>query len=228
MNGTPGKANTTRGDATRMALVTTAIRIFGRDGFNTASTRAISQAAGVNQALIGYHFGGKPGLYFAALRHIVDSINDRIGPLLERIEMDISPAHRAPGHEPDPQQALGLLHQITDALVQVLTSDESADWARLILREQQDPSEGFDLLYDGFMNRTFSLVARLVSLVLRKQDVDQESRLRAVTIVGQVLVFRAARTVIMRELGWDRLEPAEIETIKALLRHNVTAALATE
>jgi hypothetical protein len=48
------------------------------------------------------------------------------------------------------------------------------------------------------------------------------------TILGQALVFRAARTVVMRELGWNRMAPAEIESIKALLRRNTTAILLTE
>ena len=76
----------TRGEPTREALLRAAIDVFGRDGFDAASTRAISDAAGVNQALIGYHFGGKPGLYLAALRSIAASVSTRIGPLVESIE----------------------------------------------------------------------------------------------------------------------------------------------
>ena len=54
-----------RGDITREAFIQAAIEIFGRDGFHAASTRAIAERAGANQALIGYHFRGKLGLYKA-------------------------------------------------------------------------------------------------------------------------------------------------------------------
>ncbi|MEJ2401852.1 MAG: TetR family transcriptional regulator, partial [Xanthomonadales bacterium] len=131
-----------RGMATRESLLNAAIDVFGRVGFDAASTRAISRAAGVNQALIGYHFGGKPGLYLAALRHIVDGLKVRMEPLLEAIEAQLPDAGKAVNPAPDTSQALALLHRLTDAFVQVLTSDESSSWARLILREQQDPSEG--------------------------------------------------------------------------------------
>ena len=228
MNSIVKKANPTRGEMTREALVTTAISIFGRDGFDAASTRAISRAAGVNQALIGYHFGGKPGLYAAALRQIAESVSARLGPLLGEIESKLPAELPGKAPERDAEYALKLLHRLTDNFVQMLTSDESADWARLILREQQDPSEGFDILYDGFMHRMFSVTTRLVSLVRRENEIGQQTRLMTATILGQALVFRAARTVVMRELGWSKLKPAEIETIKALLRRNTAAALLTE
>ena len=217
-----------RGDATREALINSAIEIFGRDGFSAASTRSISQVAGVNLALIGYHFGGKPGLYLAAIRQIADSVSARMGPLLSEIEAALSTGDGANKPEREAEQAIELLHRLTGAFVQVLTSDESATWARLILREQQDPSEGFDILYDVIMNRMFMVAAELVRRVRREKKVGQKTKLMTVTLMGQVLVFRAARAVVMREMGWSKLEPAEVETIKALLRHNVAAMLKTD
>jgi len=228
MSNNPRKANPTRGDVTRQALIDTAISIFGRDGFDAASTRAISKAAGVNQALIGYHFGGKPGLYAAALRHIAENINARIGPLLDDIETQLSARQAGTNPERRAGHALELLHRLTDVFVQVLNSNESADWARLILHEQQYPSEGFDILYHGFMHRMFSVTTHLVSLVRREKRIGEQTRRMAAAILGQALVFRAARTVVMRELGWSKLDSAEIEKIKALLRHNLKAVLLTE
>ncbi|MGD2128029.1 MAG: CerR family C-terminal domain-containing protein [Lysobacterales bacterium] len=218
-----------RGDATRETLVAAAIDVFGRDGFNAASTRAISRAAGVNQALIGYHFGGKPGLYLAAIRHIAESLRARLGPLLEVIETELSTGEVGLNPEQKARQALALLHRLTDTFVAVLASEESATWARLILREQQDPSEGFDIFYDEIMHRMLGATARLVKRTHRGATLtDQQAKLTAVTVLGQVIVFRAARAAVLRGMGWDRLQPTQIETIKALLRRNVVAMLETE
>jgi AcrR family transcriptional regulator len=225
---TSEKAGVTRGDVTRKALVTAAISIFGRDGFDAASTRSISRAAGVNQALIGYHFGGKPGLYYAALQHIANSVSALIGPLLGDIESELPVESTDIVSEGEAGRVLELLQRVTDAFVQVLTSDKSADWARLILREQQDPSEGFDILYDGIMHRLLSVTTRLVGLARRGVGSEEESKLLAVTILGQALVFRAARTAVMREMGWKGLVPDRVESIKAILRRNVAAVLAVE
>jgi AcrR family transcriptional regulator len=218
-------AGSTRGDTTRDALIQAAIEIFGRDGFAAASTRAISEAAGVNQALISYHFGGKPGLYLAALKLIADSVVARIGPLLSAIEAELAASEDAATDEESAQRARALLHELTDAFVKMLTSDESAAWARLILREQQDPSEGFDVLYYGIMHRMLGVATRLVARCRRDDATSDACKLTAITILGQALVFRAARAAVLREMGWARLTPDEIEAIQTQVRRNATSIL---
>jgi TetR/AcrR family transcriptional regulator, regulator of cefoperazone and chloramphenicol sensitivity len=63
----PPEATTERGERARTRLLTEASRIFAEKGYATASTREICLAAGLNVAAIHYHFGGKEGLYRAAL-----------------------------------------------------------------------------------------------------------------------------------------------------------------
>jgi AcrR family transcriptional regulator len=215
----------TRGDATRDALIRAAIDMFGRDGFDSASTRAISEAAGVNQALIGYHFGGKPSLYLAALKYIADSVVERIGPLVASIEAELD---SNAGNAPVADRAITLLHRFTDAFAGVLTSEESKSWARLIMREQQDPSEGFELLYAGVMGRILGMTTRLVACARSVDAADDRCRLTALTIVGQVLIFRAGREAALRQMGWERVSDPELEAIQAELRRNVTAILKAE
>ena len=48
-------------------LLDAAEREFAERGFDAATTRAIAERAGLNTGLIGYHFGGKAGLYEALL-----------------------------------------------------------------------------------------------------------------------------------------------------------------
>jgi AcrR family transcriptional regulator len=223
---TPPADTATRGDATREALTRAAIDMFGRDGFNAASTRAISEAAGVNQALIGYHFGGKPGLYLAALKYIADSVVARIGPLVTTIEAELDADAGDPAEARD--RAIEQLHGFTDAFAGMLTSAESKSWARLILREQQDPSEGFELLYAGVMRRILGVTTRLVARARRDDAADDRCKLTALTIVGQVLIFRTGREAVLRQMGWDSVSDAELKAIQAELRRNVTAILRAE
>jgi TetR/AcrR family transcriptional regulator, regulator of cefoperazone and chloramphenicol sensitivity len=236
MNEHEPSAAPARGDTTRSALIAAAIETFGRDGFDAASTRAIATAAGVNQALIGYHFGGKSGLYLAALEHIAETLGQRVGPLLGAVEaqLDGEPfenkavAVAGAGDSRAADRWLTQLHRLTDAFAVVLTSDESGAWARLILREQQDPSEGFDVLYEGVMKRVLGIIARLVERIGGVEAQSGRAALIAVTIMGQVLVFRAARAAVMRHMGWQELGAAEIGAIQARIRRNVSCILSQE
>jgi TetR/AcrR family transcriptional regulator len=63
-----GRAGTRRDpEATRRALLAAATRLFAERGFDAVPIGAVAAEAGVNKALISYHFGGKRGLYRAIL-----------------------------------------------------------------------------------------------------------------------------------------------------------------
>lgn len=225
----PSAPPPTRGDTTRGALIKAAIQIFGLDGFDAASTRKIADAAGVNQALIGYHFRGKAGLYLAVFQDITDSIRERMGPLLAAVETELGSEELDARADTDmAERSLALLHKLTDAFVAMLTSEASTAWARLILREQQDPSEAFDVLYEGFMSSALHVVTRLIGRIRSVDASSSETSLVAITVFGQVLVFRAARAAIMRRMDWQQLGAAEIAAIQARVRRNVTAILMQE
>jgi TetR/AcrR family transcriptional regulator len=57
-------------NACRAQLIAAATPLFARRGVNGVSTRELARAAGVNSAMISYHFGGKGGLYEAVLREV--------------------------------------------------------------------------------------------------------------------------------------------------------------
>lgn len=210
----------TRGDATREALIRAAVDIFGRDGFAATGTRAVADAAGVNQALIAYHFGGKAGLYLAAIGHIVERVRERIDPLLDAIDAEIGDA--------DADRCLELLLQLLDTFVIVLTSEKSGSWARLILKEQQDPSEGFDVLYAGIMERVLGKTSRLIGRIRNIEPDSQAANLLAITLFGQVLIFRTGRATVERRTGWQQFTQSEIAAVQRQIHRNVTAILTQE
>lgn len=54
--------------STRESIMHTAIKILGRDGMSGLTTRAIAREAGVNQALINYHYQNKSNLLLQMAR----------------------------------------------------------------------------------------------------------------------------------------------------------------
>jgi AcrR family transcriptional regulator len=215
-----------RGQVTREALVVAATEVFARDGFHAASLRDIALAAGINQALIGYHFRNKEGLYLAVFEHMVEQILLRIGPLADTIDA----ALKAPENTQDRQARidlyLPLLLRLTDGLLALMASYESDNWGQLILREQQAPTAAFSVFYEGLMRRVVMLLTQMVRR-LREDDSEADARLLVATILGQVLVFRAARAGILRLMQWERIGADELDLIRVRIHRTVRALLET-
>jgi AcrR family transcriptional regulator len=59
---------------------------FANDGFEGATIREIGERAGVNSAMISYHFGGKLGLFSAVVMQEIDAAQERIAVEMETAE----------------------------------------------------------------------------------------------------------------------------------------------
>jgi len=64
--------------ATRQALVQAGAELFSERGFDGVSTEDVASRAGVNKALISYHFRGKRGLYEAVIGSVFEEIAGRL------------------------------------------------------------------------------------------------------------------------------------------------------
>src|ERR1700709_1373409 len=81
-----GEGTQVRGDEARLRIIEAAIVVFGERGYEGAATRKIAADAAVNLGAIPYYFKGKPGLYRAALEHVIEHINAAIRPTAQRVE----------------------------------------------------------------------------------------------------------------------------------------------
>ena len=147
-----------RGDQTRSALVQAALAAFSEKGFHGVSTREIAGTAQVNQALIGYHFGNKEGLYLAVFAYLCEQIQSRVDPFAGQIEARL---HALQGKELPREESIALLLRLLEGLATLFTNPQSNPWAKLILSEQQSPTRAFDLLYERFMGRYMALMVEL-------------------------------------------------------------------
>ncbi|MEO8409072.1 MAG: CerR family C-terminal domain-containing protein [Propionivibrio sp.] len=221
------KNQVTRGDATREVLILAALQSFARKGFSSVSTRELAEVSGVNQALIGYHFGGKEGLYLAVFEHISARVKEQVGPEIERVRRLLEQADAATGTGAAAEGReiyLPALLALVERLLSLLLNPETEPWAQLIVREQAQPTAAFDLLYDGFIAVLLGLLTQLVRR-LRADEDEQSARLLVMGIVGQVIVWRMAHTGALRQLDWAALDEAKIAAIKQSVRRNVTAQL---
>jgi TetR/AcrR family transcriptional regulator, regulator of cefoperazone and chloramphenicol sensitivity len=213
-----------RAEDTKQRLLLAAIEVFGRHGFEAASTRMLTEAAGTNLQSIPYYFGSKEGLYLAVAEYISERVQDRVLPLALTIREALQKAASTPEKRPTPEQARGLLQQLMTTMAHVFLHDESEAWARYIIREQMEPTAAFDHLYQRVFSPQFELVRTLVGCALGKDPNSEQIRLRSLATVGQILVLRAARATLMRQLSWTSIGDDEQAAVDALIS-NLVAAL---
>lgn len=72
-------------DATRRALLDAGAVLFPEKGFEGVSVEDLAERAGVNKALISYHFGGKRGLYVAVLESAFAAMAERLRGIEEAV-----------------------------------------------------------------------------------------------------------------------------------------------
>jgi len=204
-----------RGETTREALLEAATVVFAREGFPAANLRGIAERAGVNPALIGYHFQNKEGLYLAVFTQWVANMRACLEPAWAVI------AQALDGPEPQgPPETVYLepLLALVDGMVAHIVMEHPA-WGELMVREQQSPSAAFDILFEGIIGPNQRALVALLQR-LRPGFEGEKVRLIAGMIVSQVLVFRNARLPLMRLMDWAKVGPRELDAVRALIRRN--------
>jgi AcrR family transcriptional regulator len=197
---------------TRQRLIDAGLEIFGTYNLEGATTRQLAEHAGVNQAAIPYYFGGKEGLYFAVIEHLFSANFAVIGPVVTALQGELA------SKKPTRDEALALLKKLLNTMLErILARKASSTWARIIMREQMQPTQAFSLIYENGIRRVHEAVAMLLAIILEKKPTDRRVILRSHMVVGQILIFLAGRETIRRRLNLTGYTDEEVKEIKQAL-----------
>lgn len=195
-------------------LLDIAIREFSLKGLEGASTREIAAAAGTVMSSITYHYGGKEGLYLATADYIAEQMGRGMA------DAPFDPI------EPTPAEARTALHDLLDRFVIKMMDQQTAGWSLFIVREQTNPTEAFDRIWRGMMGRMMERVVDLVCIASGRRDA-KTARVTAITLLGQVIVLRAARASCLKLLQSDDFEADDLAALRARVAANIDAILDT-
>lgn len=128
----------------RTKLITAATRLFADKGFSAVSIRELAQQAGVNSALISYHFDGKEGLYTAVLENQFSLMLQ----LAERINKEpLTPEQKIREYA----TTVFNIHQKYPALI------------RLLYSELFNPSPCFEVITEKILAKLFQILFKAIS-----------------------------------------------------------------
>jgi AcrR family transcriptional regulator len=218
-NGSPQyrRARQDRGAETRQRLVEAALDVFGRYGFEGATTRQIAREAKANLAAIVYHFGSKEALHVAVAEHIAQRIAVLVGPSLAFAA--------APDATATPAAARAALTRLLETYADVILGEQEAErWAKFIVREQMQPTAAFDVIY-SYMGGAHGVGARLVGAATGRSPDDEPVKLAVLTLMGQIMVFRVARELVLRRTGWRTIGEEQRAAIKRVVVAETNAIL---
>jgi len=177
----PNIKNNASAQETRRRLIEAAGEIFAKHG-HAATTKEITDRAGVNAAAINYHFRDKSELYAAVIRHALSH-----APVASQIQAtDASPEDR-------------LRAYVTDIL-QNFRSSSRPDWhATLITHELVQPTAALQAVIEELIRPRADYIEGIVRDILGP-DAPREQVIRAAMSVGSQCFLYPYKNQIARWL----------------------------
>jgi AcrR family transcriptional regulator len=204
----PQTATRSRGAESRERQIVVAAELFASRGFNGVSVRDVAAAADVNVAAISYHFGGKQGLYQAALERLMEEMAPVGRPVIEHINGLF---------EDGPPDKLVLRESMEFVVRHILSTMLSGDlpqWVtQTVLREFQQPTPDYRPMLDERVLPLHQAIRRLVAAALDIDSTTPNAILSSHAVMGQIMVFAATRGVILEELAWNDFSDGRLEQV---------------
>jgi AcrR family transcriptional regulator len=199
--------------ATRDALLAAGTELFAERGYDGVPVSVIAEKAGVNKAMINYHFGGKRGLYLA----IVSATFTEIVASVERL---------ADSPRPAPEVLRDLV-----AAVGELATRRHPHFCTMLLREIVAGGKHLEPELLDKPARILGAVQRIVARGVREGDFRPvDPLLTHLSLVGSLVFFFATAPFRERVLATRRpalkapAAGAYVRHIQDLLTHGLAAA----
>lgn len=200
-----------QGEETRAILINTAARLFALNGYHGVSMRTLAAEADVNLATVGYHFGGKAGLYEAIIMNIIAE-REKFFPTAAETERRMQEAGD------DPYAKGDVVTWYITALINGMLGDKEYIWpAFLLSREMAQPSEVYPLLEEQFFNPSFESLATLTRHSLPEDTEEDELVIIPHCIIGMAVKFLECQGMVLNRLCWREYDEQGLGRIAEVL-----------
>jgi AcrR family transcriptional regulator len=174
--------------------------LFARRGFTGATADRIARRAGVNKAMINYHFGGKRGLYTAILRETFAELVGRLQGLSESAV-------------PPPEKMRAFIGIVAEMMA------HAPDLPSMLVRELVSGGEHVEQEAVGFIQAVFRTVKGIVDEGVRERAFRPvDPLLTHLTLIGSLVFFLATEEFRARALAAAQ-PPIAPPTAAEFVRH---------
>jgi len=217
----PDAVGYARGVETRQRIVLAALELFGRDGYERTSTRDIAARAEVNAPVLQYYFGGKEGLYSACAEYMNSRIREMLQPVIDTVRARLNKRISRAGLI----DCVCLVYERSAEFM--LINPELERWTRFLTWNERDevPPKARKLIEEGIGYDMRALVREVIGRIIGKDPNDAETRIRVLTLGGQLAVFDAARQHSLEFIGWKAVDQKALRQLTTIIRAQTTAAL---
>jgi AcrR family transcriptional regulator len=192
------KHQTATTDPTREKLLEVAGPIFADRGYQATTIREICAGAGANVAAINYHFGDKLGLYTEVLQQSVRAA--QLIAVQNTLDQDTPPEK--------------ILRALIRARLRSVSGDDLPDWhSRLLAHELAQPTPALRQIIEKIARPICKRLLELIGGMIGLPAKDENTRLCAISVVGQVLAY-VLPGPLLTEIWPDlRMTPEQVERI---------------
>ncbi len=191
-------------------LLYSAFREFAKNGFFGAKTRDIADRANINISSILYYFGGKKGMYAAALENIVETVRNLSADVLDRYQEVVERG--------DPSEAREFLKELIQRFLLLLCGEKiSKDMKTVFFSEYSRPTDEFSILYDGLILPVHKMMATLLSQASGGKIGDKEGYLYTFPLFSQMFVFASRQSTICSFMEWQDYGEEEKQKLQAYM-----------
>ncbi len=185
-------------DQTREKLLDAAAEVFAETGYYRATIREICARAGVNGALVNYHFGDKLELYAQMLRRLAR---------VARLE-----AVRAALNQKAPPEII--LREVIKARLHGVAAGDQNGWLfRILAHEIAQPTPAMTRIMHRVSRPLYNQLCEIVGALIGLPAADEQTRLCAHSIMGQVIIYVLAGPVLARFWPGLRMTPEQLDRI---------------
>lgn len=192
-------------------LLDAAEELFASRGYADVGIREIADRAGVNLALIKYHFGSKKHLYLATVHRAMT--RGEGSSAWELIEPEPASTH----------EAACSLARFMDAFLSHLLREESSacSCGRLLIREGLEPTEAIDGVIDDYIRPNHMTLRNLLRQI--QPEMEEAALARCVSsVLGQILHYLIFRSFVERTADVNMNDP---DAVRAISRHVTSFSL---